>query len=131
MSSIRVYTNIWVLTSNYQFEWLPNFVLFIDDFLLLMKERSQIPWVLSIFYSELFGLMLSNMNVPKPFLRCSAAVCHSWPLYQLDIKNAFLPADHQVEIYMDQQPGYVVDGIEHIVCQLWKALYGLKQSSPV
>ena len=29
---------------------------------------------------------------------------------------------------MDQPPGYVVAGSEHIVCQLQKALYGLKQS---
>ena len=29
---------------------------------------------------------------------------------------------------MDQPPGYVVAGSEHLVCQLQKALYGLKQS---
>ena len=58
----------------------------------------------------------------------SFAVSHSWPLYQLDIKNAFLHGDLKEEVYMDQPPGYVVAGSEHLVCRLQKALYGLKQS---
>jgi hypothetical protein len=58
----------------------------------------------------------------------SVAVSRSWPLYQLDIKNAFLHGDLKEEIYMDQPPGYVVAGSEHLVCRLQKALYGLKQS---
>ena len=58
----------------------------------------------------------------------SVAVNQSWPLYQLDIKNAFLHGDLHEEVYMDQPPGYVVPGQEHLVCRLRKALYGLKQS---
>jgi hypothetical protein len=58
----------------------------------------------------------------------SVAVSRSWPLYQLDIKNAFLHGDLQEEVYMDQTLGYVVTGSEHLVCRLRKALYGLKQS---
>ena len=58
----------------------------------------------------------------------SVAVSHSWPLYQLDIKNVFLHGDLQKEVYMDQPPGYVVTSSEHLVCRLRKALYGLKQS---
>ena len=58
----------------------------------------------------------------------SVAVSHSWPLYQLNIKNAFLHGDLKEEVYMEQPPGYVVASSEHLVCRLRKALYGLKQS---
>ena len=58
----------------------------------------------------------------------SVAVSHSWPLYQLNIKNAFLHGDLKEEVYMEQPLGYVVASSEHLVCRLRKALYGLKQS---
>ena len=69
---------------------------------------------------------MANLNSVRILL--SAAVSRSWPLYQLNIKNAFLHGDLKKEVYMDQPPGYVVAGSEHLVCRLQKALYGLKQS---
>ena len=65
------------------------------------------------------------MNLVQILL--SVVVSGSWPLYQLDIKNAFLHGDKE-EVYMAQTPGYVISGSEHLVCRLRKALYGLKQS---
>ncbi|RVW19974.1 Retrovirus-related Pol polyprotein from transposon TNT 1-94 [Vitis vinifera] len=56
-----------------------------------------------------------------------AAMC-SWPLYQLDIKNAFLHGDLAKEIYMEQPPGFVAQGESSLVCRLRRSLYGLKQS---
>ncbi|RVW42968.1 Retrovirus-related Pol polyprotein from transposon RE2 [Vitis vinifera] len=56
-----------------------------------------------------------------------AAMC-SWPLYQLDIKNAFLHGDLGEEIYMEQPPGFVAQGESCLVCRLRRSLYGLKQS---
>jgi len=51
----------------------------------------------------------------------------SWPLFQLDVKNAFLYGDLH-KVYRKQPTGYVAKG-EHKVCRLKKAIYGLKQST--
>ena len=55
------------------------------------------------------------------------AMC-SWPLYQLDIKNAFLHGDLVEEIYMEQPSGFVAQGEFGLVCMLRRSVYGLKQS---
>jgi len=57
----------------------------------------------------------------------SIVVNLSWPLFQLDVKKAFLYWDLQEEVYMEQPPGYVAQG-ETKVCRLKKTIYGLKQS---
>ena len=56
------------------------------------------------------------------------ATMRSWPLYQLDIKNAFLHGDLAEEIYMEQPPGFVAQGESGLVYRLRRSLYGLKQS---
>ena len=56
-----------------------------------------------------------------------AAMC-SWPLYQLDIKNVFLHGDLAKEVYMEQPPGSVAQGVSGLVCRLYRSLYGFKQS---
>ena len=54
-----------------------------------------------------------------------AAVRH-WPLYQMDVKNAFLNGDLHEEVYMQPPPGY--PPLSSQVCRLRRALYGLKQA---
>ena len=60
----------------------------------------------------------------------SVAVNFSWPMCQLDVKNAFLYGDHQDEVYMEQPTGCVAQG-ENKICRLKKDIYGLKQSPRV
>lgn len=53
----------------------------------------------------------------------------NWPLYQLNVKNAFLHGDLLEEIYIEQPPRFVAQGeYQGNVCKLKKELYGLKQS---
>ena len=51
-----------------------------------------------------------------------------WPLFQLDIKNAFLNGNLKEEVYMEQPPRFVAHRESGKVCRLHKAIYGLKQS---
>ena len=46
----------------------------------------------------------------------SIAANRSWPLYQLDIINAFLHGYLQEEVYMTQPPGHVSPTGAHPVC---------------
>ena len=48
---------------------------------------------------------------------------------QWDCTAAFFHADIDREVYMDQPPGFVKLGEEHLKCRLLKSIYGLKQSS--
>ena len=54
-----------------------------------------------------------------------ATVCR-WPLYQMDVKNAFLNGDLQEEVYMQPLPSYQHSSSQ--VCCLRRALYGLNQA---
>ncbi|XP_075099023.1 uncharacterized protein LOC142175915 [Nicotiana tabacum] len=58
----------------------------------------------------------------------SLALPKGWCLRQLDVKNAFLHRELQVEVYMTQPSGFVDPKYPTHVSRLHKALYGLKQN---
>ena len=57
------------------------------------------------------------------------AVQNGLIIHQMDVVTAFLNGTLDEDIYMEQQPGYIKKGEEHLVCKLKRSLYGLKQSS--
>ncbi|GJW08609.1 ribonuclease H-like domain-containing protein [Tanacetum coccineum] len=58
----------------------------------------------------------------------SLAVSQTWPIHQLDVKNAFLNGDLSETIYMHQPPGFFDYRYPRHVCLLQRSLYGLKQA---
>jgi hypothetical protein len=53
---------------------------------------------------------------------------HSFKLYQMDVKSAFLNGPIKEEVYMEQPPGFEDDRYPNHVYKLSKVLYGLKQA---
>ena len=51
-----------------------------------------------------------------------------WPLYQFDMKNAFLHGEIEEDVYLKPPPGFSDEYNQGEGCKLKKALYGLKQS---
>jgi len=58
------------------------------------------------------------------------SVEHGLTVHQMDVKSAYLNADIDCELYVEQPEGYEVlgDGGQKLYCKLNKSLYGLKQS---
>lgn len=79
-----------------------------------------------IDYQETFA-PVAKINSIRVLL--SLAVNLDWPLYQLDVKNAFLNGDLKEEVFMSLPPGFEKRLGSNKVCKLRKTIYGLKQSS--
>ncbi|GJS16758.1 ribonuclease H-like domain-containing protein [Tanacetum coccineum] len=56
------------------------------------------------------------------------SVTNNWPLFQLDVNNAFLYGELEEDIYMTIPKGFANKENENKVCKLVKSLYGLKQA---
>ncbi|CAL1372178.1 unnamed protein product [Linum trigynum] len=61
-------------------------------------------------------------------LLCAFASHLGFPLYQMDVKSAFLNGIIQEEVYVAQPPGFIDFEHPEYVYKLNKALYGLKQA---
>ena len=78
-----------------------------------------------IDYDEVFA-PVARMETIR--LLISQAAQFKWPIFQMDVKSAFLNGVLKEDVYIEQPPGYMKVGEGKKVLKLKKALYGLKQA---
>ncbi|CAL1389348.1 unnamed protein product [Linum trigynum] len=89
---------------------------------LVVKGYSKRP---GIDYNEVFAPVARMESIRMVI---SLATQNGWKIHQMDVKSAFLNGYLEEDIYVEQPPGYIVEGQEDKVLKLKKALYGLKQA---
>ena len=78
-----------------------------------------------IDYDETFSPVVKPATVRVVL---TLALSRSWPIHQLDVKNAFLHGTLNETVYAEQPSGFVDSSRPNFVCRLNKSLYGLKQA---
>ena len=78
-----------------------------------------------IDYEETFS-PVARFETVRVFLALAAQL--KLPVYQFDVKSAFLNGDLEEEVYVSQPQGFVIGDTKNKVYKLNKALYGLKQA---
>jgi hypothetical protein len=84
-------------------------------------------------YAQVIGLDFEETFAPIARLESirillAYAAHHSFKLFQMDVKSAFLNGPIKEEVYVEQPPGFEDDRYPDHVYRLSKALYGLKQA---
>jgi hypothetical protein len=84
-------------------------------------------------YAQVAGLDFEETFAPVARLESirillAYATHHSFRLFQMDVKSAFLNGPIKEEVYVEQPPGFEDERYPDHVCKLSKALYGLKQA---
>ena len=76
-------------------------------------------------YTEVFAPVARHDTIKMVI---ALAAQNSWPIFQLDVKSAFLHGYLEEAVFIEQPSGYIKIGSEDKVYKLKKALYGLKQA---
>ena len=79
----------------------------------------------NIDYDETFNSVVKPATIRVVL---SIAASRSWPIHQLDVKNAFLHGHLEETVYCQQPPGFVDPAHPDYVCLLQRSLYSLKQA---
>ena len=74
---------------------------------------------------ETFSLVVKPATITAIL---SIALSKSWPIHQMDVKNAFLHGHLNETVYVHQPMGFRDKQYPNHVCLLKKSLYGLKQA---
>ncbi|KAF3630349.1 3-hydroxy-3-methylglutaryl-coenzyme A reductase 2 [Capsicum annuum] len=76
------------------------------------------------FSLETFSLVVKPTTIT---LLLSIVVQRNWPIYQLDVNNAFIQVKLDEEVFMSQPRYFINPQFPTYVCRLKKAIYGIKQ----
>ena len=79
-------------------------------------------WYTQIYGSDYYDTFSLIAKITFVRFLLSMVAISSWPLYQLDIKNAFIHGDLVEEVYMKQPPGFIAQGESSLVCRLHRSL---------
>ncbi|GJZ61679.1 copia protein [Tanacetum coccineum] len=93
----------------------------IDEYNALIENKT---WV-RVDCDDTFSLVVKPAIIRTVL---SLAVSKSWPIHQLDVKNAFLHGTLNETVYMHKPKGFRDSKHPDYVCLLNKSLYGLKQA---
>jgi hypothetical protein len=88
----------------------------------VVRGFSQQP---GIDFDETFSPVVKRATI---HIVLSIVVSRSWPIHQLDVKNAFLHGKLDEEVYCQQPLEFVDPRCPDYVCRLHKSPYGLKQA---
>jgi hypothetical protein len=101
-----------------------------DEFGVVTRNKAQL---VAKGYAQVTDLDFEETFAPIAMLESICILStyvghHSFKLFQMDMKSAFLNGPIKEEVYAEQPPGFKDDRYPDHVYRLSKSLYGLKQA---